>query len=852
MYYTLSERPNWSSVLVVRHLPEALAGLETLCKNLWWCWNDNAKLLFKTIDDELWHKSGHNPMVILDQVSIKQYNKLAQSQSFLSQLNSVMDEFNEYMEKKAERTEPSIGYFCMEYGIDSSLQIYSGGLGILAGDYLKETSDMNVNLVAVGLFYKYGYFTQHLTSQGNQEAQYNAQNFMKTPATPVLNPDGSWLTIKLRMENRDVYARIWRVDVGRTELYLLDSDFEANSPQDRQITHQLYGGDWENRIKQEMLLGIGGVRALRALGLNPTIYHYNEGHAAFAGLERMREYIRNGNMSFNQALELVRASSLFTTHTPVPAGHDSFSDEFMGRYLGIYMGHLGIDWHGLMSLGKNNPDNNQEKFSMSNLAANMSQNVNGVSMLHGNVSKNIFSSMYPGYLPEELYISYVTNGVHYPTWASVHWKKLHAEVFGEEFQTHHYNKECFNGVYKLNDEDVWNVRKILKKELVKAIHERISSPQMSAHYSPRQKVIISETFRDDVLTIGFARRFATYKRATLLFSDLDRLDSIVNNPQRPVQFVFAGKAHPADGMGQDLIRQIIEISKQDRFLGKIIFVPGYDISLAKRLVQGVDVWMNNPIRSQEASGTSGEKASMNGVMHFSILDGWWVEGYKKDAGWALPLEKTYTDQGYQNELDAATLYYTIESEIASVYYNTDPSTGRSSQWISYIKNTIAQVASNFTTNRMLTDYCNQYYIPQSKRYTQLSAEDCRLVKEIADWKQMMRNEWNNIRVLSYRRPDASYSLSPNDKLQSEVVVDLGRIKPEHIGVEMLFTTVDGNGVSHIREVSEFTLENVEGCVATFKTSLLPERTGMYQVGTRIYPKNPLLPHRQDLPLVKWL
>lgn len=851
MNYNENLTPSWKSVMVTRHLPEQLAGLEMLCKNLWWCWNDDAKALFKSIDAELWHKSGHNPMEILDKVSLKRYNELAKDEDFLARMNRVINEFYTYMEKKNERTEPSVAYFCMEYGLDTSLKIYSGGLGILAGDYLKETSDMNVNLVAVGLLYRYGYFTQRLTPQGNQVADYTAQDFLKIPAEPVIGEDGVWKSVSMNLPGRTLYARIWKVAVGRTDLYLLDTDYEANSAEDRSVTHQLYGGNHENRLKQEILLGIGGVRALRTLGLNPTMYHYNEGHAAFAGLERLREYMQEQHYEMSEALELVRASALFTTHTPVPAGHDAFSEDELGPYFGHYPQRYGLDWRGFMGFGKINAQDVKEEFSMSVLAANFSQNVNGVSMLHGKVSQDIFAPMYPGYLPEELYISYVTNGVHYPTWAAKEWKAIHAKVFGEEFKTSHYDKSCFEGIYKVDDEQIWNTRKFLKADLIKTVKDRLSDPIVSAHYSPGEIVTIKETLRDDVLTIGFARRFATYKRATLLFRDLNRLDEIVNNPKRPVQFLFAGKAHPADKAGQDLIKQIVEISKDPRFIGRIVFVPGYDITLAKRLVQGVDVWMNNPTRPQEASGTSGEKASMNGVMHFSVLDGWWVEGYVKDAGWALPQERTYDDYEYQNELDAATIYSTIENEIAPDYYDID-NTGRSSKWIGYIKNTVSMVASNFTTNRMLSDYCKQYYFPQSERYARLAADGGKVAKDIAAWKKFVGEEWNNMRIVSYTQPNASYTLSDKNKLESEVVIDLGRLKPEDIGVEMLLTSTDAKGQLHIQEVFNYELVSYENGVATFKTSVLPERTGMYEVGTRVYPKNAELPHRQDFPIVKWL
>ena len=846
------DSPSWKSVMVTRHLPEALSGLETLCKNLWWCWNDSAKALFKSIDPALWTLSGHNPMYILDQVSIKKFKALAKDQEFLGRLKSVMDEFNAYMKDKENRTDPSIAYFCMEYGLDTSLKIYSGGLGILAGDYLKETSDMNVNLTAVGFLYRYGYFTQKLTANGDQVAEYVPQDFLKIPVQPVKDAEGNWQTIAVAFPGRTVTARIWKVAVGRTDLYLLDTDFEANLPEDRQITHQLYGGDWENRLKQEILLGIGGIRAIRKLGIDAKIYHCNEGHAAFTGLERLREYVQNENLGYLEALEVVRASSLFTTHTPVPAGHDAFDEGLLRKYLGHFPDLLKIDWTTMMGLGKIHAEDFNEKFSMSILAANVSQNINGVSMLHGKVSRDIFANMYPGYLPEELSnITYVTNGVHYPTWASKEWKALHATVFGDEFATHHYDKKCFEGIYKLSDEQVWNTRKVLKKELIKNIRSRISDPQQTNHYSPRQIVTISETLRDDILTIGFARRFATYKRATLLFSDLDRLDAIVNNPKHPVQFVFAGKAHPADKAGQDLIKQIVEISKQDRFIGKIVFVPGYDITLAKRMVQGVDVWMNNPTRPQEASGTSGEKASMNGVMHFSVLDGWWVEGYREGAGWALPQERTYDDQNYQNELDSATIYNIIENEIAPAYYDVDEN-GLSSRWISYIKNTIAQVACNFTTNRMLTDYLNQYYLPQSERSAKLVADDYKVAREIADWKKHVRRQWQNLEVVSYTQPDASLELSEKNELKADLVLNLGDMKPEEIGVEMLFVTTDSKGKQHISESIELGLVEASDGTAHFHASILPERQGMYQVATRIYPKNSLLPHRQDFPLVKWL
>ena len=844
--------PSWRSILVTRHLPEKLSRLEKLSKNLWWCWNESAKDLFRSIDPEVWHKSGHNPLVVLDTVSIKRFQQLSEDEEFLARMKRVLDEFDTYMAAKAQRKDPSIAYFCMEYGLDTSLKIYSGGLGILAGDYLKETSDMNVNLVAVGLLYRYGYFNQVLSAQGYQVAGYDAQDFTKIPAVPVLDKDGNWVTTSVAFPGRNLTARLWKVEVGRTDLYLMDTDYEANRQEDREVTYHLYGGNWENRLKQELLLGVGGIRALRKLGLDPQVYHCNEGHAAFIGMERLREYIEKDNLDFSEALEVVRASSLFTTHTPVPAGHDAFDEGMLRQYIGHYPERLKVDWETLMSLGKDNPLDTHEKFSMSNLAANISQNVNGVSMLHGKVSQDIFAHMYPGYLPEELFVSYVTNGVHYPTWCAPEWKPVHAKVFGPAFATHHYDKSCFDGIYGVSDAEVWSVKRTLKTKLIGFLRERLSDTSISNHYSPSELVTILDNLRDDVLTIGFARRFATYKRATLLFRDLDRLDKIVNNPAQPVQFLFAGKAHPADKAGQDLIKQIVDISKDPRFIGKIVFVPGYDITLAKRMVQGVDVWMNNPTRPQEASGTSGEKAAMNGTMHFSVLDGWWVEGYKEGAGWALPIEQAYEDNNFQNELDAATIYQILENDIAPAYYNVDRTTGRSSEWIGYIKNTIAKVACNFTTNRMLSDYISQYYEPQSKDVQAMKAKDFAKARELAAWKAHVRREWENVRLVSRSEPATSYDLTLAKQYQGDMTLQLGDLKPEEVGLELVLAQTDAHGKVHIVEVKEYKVAEVKDGLAKYQVNLLPDKTGAYLVGTRVFAKHPLLPHRQAFECVKWL
>jgi phosphorylase/glycogen(starch) synthase len=844
--------PSWTNVLVNREMPESLNHLDTLARNLWWCWNQDAIDLFSSLDEKLWKKCKGNPIALLDKIDLKRYKELEKDSDFLQRLDSVYADYCSYMKGKKDRKGPKVAYFCMEYGLDTSLKIYSGGLGILAGDYLKEASDMQVNMTAVGLLYRYGYFTQHLSAMGDQISTYEPQDFMKIPATPVRDAANNWVTITIAFPGRNLNARVWRVDVGRTELYLLDTDFEDNWPEDRQITYQLYGGDWENRLKQEFLLGVGGIRALRALGKDAEVYHCNEGHAAFIGLERLYEYISQDNLSFPEAMEVVRSSSLFTTHTPVPAGHDAFTEDMLRAYMSHYPSKLKIDWKTFMELGKINVNNPSEKFSMSFLAATLSQEVNGVSWLHGVVSQKIFSGMWPGYLPEELHVSHVTNGVHYPTWTAPEWKKVHAEVFGDQFKTHHYDKSCFDGIYKVSDDKIWSVRQHLRHKLIEAVKEYMGDTSATNHYSPQQIVKIKKTLRDDILTIGFARRFATYKRATLLFSDIERLNDIINNPDRPVQFLFAGKAHPADKAGQDLIKRIIDISKMPQFIGKIVFIPNYDISIAKLLIPGVDVWMNNPTRPLEASGTSGEKAVMNGVMHFSVLDGWWVEGYKQGAGWALPMERTYDDQNFQDDLDSATIYTIIENEIAPLFYDKDEN-GISSKWIEIIKNTVFQVASNFTTNRMMSDYLEKYYVPLAKRQKEMVASDFAKAREMAFWKKRLRREWPHIEVISLSKPDdAKGSLILGKKFTAELVVAIGELNPEDLGVELVVATKNKKGELKIRNSFEFKTVSFENGIATYKANVIPGMAGSFHIAMRIYAKNDKMPHRQDFELVKWL
>ena len=846
------EKPNWSRMMVDKTLPKRLHALEELSRNLWWCWNPGARDLFEGIDPALWAASERNPIAFLDRLSVERLKELEHDGNFLAQLDAVYTQFRDYMSEKPDPKTTSISYFSMEYGLHSSLKIYSGGLGILAGDYLKEASDKNVPMTAVGLLYRYGYFTQRLSAQGAQEATYEAQNFFKLPITPVRDDAGGWVTVTIAFPGRTLSARVWKCQVGRTDLYLLDADYEANLEEDRQITHYLYGGDWENRLKQEILLGIGGIRALRKMGIRNQVYHCNEGHAAFIGIERIRELVNHRKLTFSEALEVIRSSSLFTTHTPVPAGHDAFPESMIRQYMSHYPDVLGITWEQYINLGKTNPNDPNEKFSMSVLACNLSQEVNGVSWLHGEVSKEILGNMWPGYFKNELHIGYVTNGVHFPTWIATSLRRLYARYFPEGFEGHVYDIPAWQKVHNIPDEELWGERMKLKNRLVKHIRKRYSDPKQVRLDSPRQMLQIIEGIKPEVLTIGFARRFATYKRAYLLFTNLDRLSAIVNNKERPVQFIFAGKAHPNDKPGQDLIKRIVEVAAMPQFVGKIIFLQNYDMELARRMVQGVDVWLNTPTRPLEASGTSGEKCVMNGVMQFSVLDGWWVEGYKEGAGWALPMERTFTDQHFQDELDAEMIYNTIEEQIAPLYYRRSAD-GIPHEWVASIKKCVADIASNFTMNRQLIDYENRFYNKLAARKHRIVEGGYKLAREIAAWKRKVSAAWDQVRVVDVQRVTINKeAVYVGEKYHFEVKLDVANLQPEDIGVEMVIAQqiVGGQSVNVIRTIQ---LERVktEGSLVTYTLDYTPDETGTFDVALRVYPSNPNLPHRMDFALVKW-
>lgn len=841
--------PAWRDLTIKSDLPSKLKHLETLAKNLWWVWNSDAKSLFRDLNPDLWRSTGENPVMLLQQLSSERLDEILADADLMARIEQVYGKFKEYMAKPMRKDIPSVSYFSMEYGLCNALKIYSGGLGVLAGDYIKEASDSCVPMTAVGFLYRFGYFTQSLSVDGQQIANYEPQNFNQLPIEQVMEENGRPMILEVPYPGRTIYSHVWRVNVGRMKLYLMDTDFDMNSEFDRVITHQLYGGDWENRIKQEYLLGIGGVLMLKKLGINSQLYHCNEGHAALLNLQRLVDYVQEKHLDFNVALELVRASSLYTVHTPVPAGHDYFDEGLFGKYMGEYPQKLGISWNDLMNMGRENPNTN-ERFSMSVFALNTCQEANGVSWLHGEVSKKMFAGIWKGYNWQESHVGYVTNGVHMPTWAASEWKEFYWQKLGPAVFEHADDPENWKGIFKVKDEEIWNMRCTMKNKFINFVKRDFKQKWLANQGDPSAVMKIVDKINPNALIIGFARRFATYKRAHLLFTDLERLSKIVNNENFPVQFVFSGKAHPADGAGQGLIKRIMEISRMPEFLGKIIFLEDYNMIVAKRLVTGVDIWLNTPTRPLEASGTSGEKAEMNGVLNFSVLDGWWYEGYRfnEKAGWALTDKRTYTDQAQQDKLDAATIYSMLENEIIPLYFAKN-SKGYSPEWVQYIKRSIGDIAPHFTMKRMIEDYIHHFYDKEAARSKKLQANDCALAKEIVAWKEKVAAAWDGIKVFDIQASDITNSTTGND-FATRAIIDTNGLGKD-LGLEMVVYKKE-DGEEKFWYTKPFDVVKEEGNVLTYQLNMKLKDAGVFRYGYRLYPKNPNLPHRMDFAYTRWI
>lgn len=839
---------HWRKVFFRQQLPKRLAGLEKLSQNLWWSWNKEAYELFESIDAEKFALCSHNPLPLLESLSLNDVDRLLRDEVFLAKMDKVEKDFDTYMQKQISSNDEMIAYFSMEYGIDDCLKIFSGGLGILAGDYLKQASDSGRNIIGIGLLYRYGYFTQRISHQGEQLCEYNAQKFSHLPLKAVRNSNGEWCKVSLTLPGRNLEAKIWRIDIGRVPLYLLDTDVESNNAEDRNISSRLYGGDSENRLKQELLLGIGGVKLIEELSLPVSLYHNNEGHAAFSSLERMKQYLQTHKYTYAQAKELVRATTLFTTHTPVAAGHDMFEEGLLRAYMGYFAERLTISWQEFMNLGRM-VENDGTKFSMSVLAMNFSAQVNAVSLIHRDVSRKMFAPLYKGYFPDELYIDYVTNGVHNLTWTSQSWQKLYRDTFSEDYLVDVSNQNYWNKIKSVDNSVLWQLHKKEKESLVEFIKSRLQKEYALRAENPQVYFETIKKFDSRKLTVGFARRFATYKRADLLFSNLDKLKEIVD---KGVQFVFAGKAHPQDKAGADLIRRIIEVSRMPQFLGSIIFIENYDMSVAKRLVSGVDLWLNLPTRPLEASGTSGEKAVMNGVVNFSVLDGWWAEGYREDAGWALPKEVINPSNDYQNAFDAQMLYDVFLTEIIPTYYQRNQN-DVSDKWCEKMKNTIANIAPHYTMKRQLDDYYDKFYSKMIVRKRLLDKNDASLAKDYALWKENVSKFWSSVQPIEFKYPHSEReAMSVRDEFSLEVILYIAELKASEVGVELIMANKENEQITTYSDIIPFELIESRNKKARYRVLIKAPAAGVHDYAIRIYPHCKLMPHRQDFPLVKWI
>src|SRR5579884_2544866 len=734
-------------------MPTRISRLYELAYNLWWSWRPEARALYSRLDPDLWEAVGHNPVRFLSEVQPQKLEQAAENAEYLQQYDSALRDFDIYMHPRPEdtwlsRTYPeltdkTIAYFSAEFGLYESLPIYSGGLGILSGDHCKEASDLGLPFVGVGFLYPQGYFRQCVTREGIQEAFYDKLHFSEAPVVPASGPDGNEVMISVDLPGRRIHAKVWKLQVGRIPLYLMDTDVPPNAPADRELSARLYGGDRDMRISQEIVLGIGGVRALRALGINPAAWHLNEGHAAFLNLERCRELVASG-LSFREAREAVAANSLFTTHTPVPAGNDAFSYDLIDQYFSSYWDQLGLTRDQFMDVAREDHGWGPT-YSMTVLALRLTGQHNGVSALHGDVSRRMWQFLWPGVDADEVPIDSITNGIHSPSWVAPEIDALFKRYLREDWAEHVDEPETWENLSEIPDAELWRVHMQRKNALIDYARKRLRAHHLRLGEGSLQIAEFDEMLDPEALIIGFARRFATYKRATLIFRDLSRLQKIMSDPRRPVQIIFAGKAHPADQPGKALIEQVYQFSRSDAFRGKVAFLEDYDIDMARYLVSGADMWLNNPIRPHEASGTSGQKAALNGLPNCSILDGWWVEGYDGTNGWAIGEEREYSDENTRDEADATALYDILERSVVPLYYDRGPD-GIPHEWVAVMKNAIRTCAPRFSMRRMVKEYTTDLYVPALKRHELVDADNYRLARDLADWKRTVRSHWGAVAV----------------------------------------------------------------------------------------------------------
>lgn len=837
-------------------LPDRIGRLEELAYNLWWSWHPEAQALFARLDANLWEETNHDPVKLLQRVSQERLSQAARDTDFLAHYDAVMAAFDAYMQATDTwfgRTFPEfkgevIAYFSAEFGLHEVLPIYSGGLGVLAGDHCKEASDLGVPLVGVGFLYPQGYFTQRIGPDGAQEAIYEKTAFAEVPVRPARTADGQEVLIWVDLAGRRAYAKVWEIRVGRVRLFLMDTDVPQNAPEDRELAARLYIAEPEQRISQEIVLGIGGVRVLRALGIRPAVYHLNEGHSAFLGLERIRLLMQEEGLSFEEALEYVRATSLFTTHTPVAAGHDAFPFEMVEKYFGEYRQELGLDREAFLALGRYDYPWGPQ-FSMTVLAIRQAAYVNGVSRLHGQVSRRMWRTLWPDLPEEEVPIGYITNGVHIPSWLAPELAALLDRYLPTDWRERVDDPEVWEKVSEIPDDELWEVRLQLKRRTVDFIRRRVREQLWRHGAAPARIQRVEQLFDPEALTIGFARRFATYKRATLIFRDLERARRLLLDPKRPVQLVFAGKAHPADEPGKALIRYIHQLAQENGLEGRVVFLEDYDIHMARYLVHGVDLWLNNPRRPLEASGTSGQKAAINGVPHCSVLDGWWPEAYNGRNGWAIGDEREYPNEELQDEADAQSLYQRLEQDIVPLYYAAVRE-GEARPWLEVVRESIRSVAPRFNTRRMLKEYIETYYLPAMRNSRRLRASGYERARHLASWRQRVRQAWPQVAAVA----DAAEltQMRVGEALPIRVKVRLGDLSPEDVVVEAVWGVRDRGG--ELRGIQTARLRPtgaVEDGWHVYEGAIVPTDSGAFAYGVRVLPVHPDLPGKFDTGLVAW-
>lgn len=838
-------------------IPEGLSRLSDIAYNFWWTWNCEAVELFKSIDSRLWDRLGANPVAFLRTVGSKKLVQKLNNADFMATYEHVVKKFDDYMNSTntwfsttyPDHKSHMTAYFSAEFGLNESLPIYSGGLGVLSGDHCKSASDLGIPFTAIGLFYRQGYFNQLINREGVQETAYSTLNIADLAIEPVVDANGEKLLVSVDLPGRTVYASIWLVKIGRVHLYLLDTDVPLNTEQDRHITARLYGGNGDTRIQQEILLGIGGVRALEVLGIKAAVYHMNEGHSAFLGFELIRTLMQKQHLNFKEACEAVSSSSVFTTHTPVPAGIDVFPHDTMDMYFTAFRESLGISRDEFMSLGIDT--GNPHGFNMASLAMTLAARRNGVSKLHGGVARRMFNNLWPGVPENEVPVTHITNGIHTLTWLSMPFKKLFEKYLVKGWEDRLFEREIWEGIDSIPDEELWQEHIGLKADMAQYINNRISLGNMAD--AVPSSVGLCKTINPDVLTIGFSRRFATYKRAALIFRDIARIKRILNMQDMPVQLIFAGKAHPADKPAQDIIKYINDIARQEGFEGKVVLLENYNIALARRLVQSVDVWLNNPRMPMEASGTSGQKACINGVLNLSVLDGWWREGCNGKNGWAVGNDAIYENDFYQDNADSESLYEILERSLVPLYFDTDEK-GIPTRWIKMMKESIKSLAAGFSTHRMVQEYTTKLYVPTMERIMNIAANDYQLVKQLTQWKQKVNDNWQHVSITGGRLSDnpGNIPVAAGEGINLEAVVTLGNLKPEDVSVELYYGSMDSSGYVASGEYvpMQFIEETAPGTYRN-RADLVLTDSGEYGFNFRVVPAARDLADKFELRLVKW-